>query len=175
VIRSLKNATGLFVSLCCIAGALCALPTAAAAASDTLSPAEVVEIDRDLNGTVIEFEGEAIGEALHADATHKWVNVLGDGMAVGVYVASDSADLVGTFGDHRHDGDIVRVSGTINVACDEHAGEFDVHAERFEIISQGEVRETPIQPWKAVVGLLGVAVFLVEWRFYGRLKERNLA
>lgn len=175
MIRPRRNTTRLVISLCCITVALSALPATAAAAPDTLSPAEVIVLDRELDGTFIELEGEAIGEALHADATHEWVNVLGDGMAIGVYVPRELADLIGTFGDHRHDGDIVRVSGTVNVACDEHAGEFDVHAETFEIISRGEVRETPIQPWKAIVGMLGIAFFFAEWRFYGHLKERNLA
>ncbi|MDA3935311.1 MAG: hypothetical protein PF636_00400, partial [Actinomycetota bacterium] len=127
--------------LCCVGVLVFALPMVALAVDGSLTPADVVEIDRGLDGTYIEFQGEAIGEALRADSEHVWVNVLGGGMAVGVYLPSTSAELIETFGDHRHDGDVVRVGGIVNVGCDQHAGEFDVHAATFEIISRGSVRD----------------------------------
>ena len=43
-----------------------------------LSPAEVVDIDRFLDGEVIGVEGEAVGEALRAMGGGWWVNLLGD-------------------------------------------------------------------------------------------------
>lgn len=154
---------------------LAAPVTAVAAQPDPLSPAEVVEIERGLDGTVVVLEGEAIGEALRGDDTHVWVNVLGDGTAVGIWIPRTQADEIEFYGDHRHDGDIVGVSGVVNIACDEHSGEFDIHADTFEVLSVGFERTTSISPWKGIVGAIGILLFLAEWRLFRMLKERRLA
>lgn len=175
MIRLFKNMVRPVTALCCVGLLTCAFPTVVFAVDELRTPAEVIEIDRELDGTYIELQGEAIGEALRADSTHVWVNVLGGGMAVGVYVPEETAEAIDVYGDHRHDGDTVWVGGTVNVACDQHAGEFDVHAVNLEVVAHGNARETPIQPWKAIVGVVGIALFFGEWRLYNYLKERSLA
>ena len=69
---------------------------------------------------------------------HRWVNVLGDGAAIGVYVTNELAEQVEIYGDHTHRGDSVEVVGIVNIACDQHGGEFDVHAEEFRVIEPGD-------------------------------------
>ncbi|MBW6467646.1 MAG: hypothetical protein K0B85_00570 [Coriobacteriia bacterium] len=141
---------------------------------DAMSPAEVVAIDRARDGSVIVVEGEAIGEHLRARGGGRWVNILGDETGLGIWVTDAMAEGIEYFGDHRHDGDIVRVVGVVNIACDQHAGEFDVHAESLATIAVGGPREMEIQPIKGVVGAAGMVLAFLLWRYYRQRRERRM-
>ncbi len=153
------------------AGASAALAQFATA---PMSPAEVVVIDRVRDGTMITVQGEAIGEHLRAMGGGRWVNILGDDVGLGIWVTDEMAEEIEYFGDYRHDGDIVRVTGILNVACEQHGGEFDVHARDFEIVERGGPREHDIQPLKGLIGIAGLAVAFGLWRHYVRRRDRRL-
>jgi hypothetical protein len=160
-----------------VVAAFLSVGVAAASASETgeaMSPAEVVAIDRALDGSVVIVEGEAIGEHLRARGGGRWVNILGDEVGLGIWVTEEMAEGIQYFGDHRNDGDIVRVVGVVNIACDEHAGEFDVHAESFTTIASGGPREMEIQPVKGLVGAAGMVVAFFLWQLYRRRRERRM-
>lgn len=152
----------------------CVGPTPVAAAmsglvlspSETMSPAEVVEIDRARNGERITVEGEAVGEHLRAIGGGRYVNVLGGDVGLGVWMTDEMAARIGSFGDYRHTGDIVRVTGQVNIACEQHAGEFDVHAETLTIVSPGEPRHHDAQPMLGVAGAVGIVLAYLFWRGY---------
>lgn len=157
------------VLLACGAG-----PLLAQFADAPLSPAEVVEIDRALDGTVVTVEGEAIGEHLRALGGGRWVNLLGDEVGLGIWVTDEMAAQIENFGDYRQNGDTVRVVGTVNVACVRHGGEFDVHADSLQIIARGEARPVGIQPLKGVGGIAGLMVAFSLWRLYRRRRDRRM-
>lgn len=136
---------------------------------------DIVGIDRDLDGSLVLFQGEAIGEDLRADADHRWVNVLGRDVAIGVFVTDEQAAQVEIYGDHGHRGATVEVVGRVNVACDEHGGEFDVHAEEFRVLEPGETIERPIAPLKIVAVAALLLVALLEVWLYRRILERRMA
>ncbi|MBS3956018.1 MAG: hypothetical protein KGZ40_00580 [Clostridiales bacterium] len=139
-----------------------------------LSPAEVVEIDRALDGHEIVVEGEAIGEHLRAMGGGRWVNILGDEVGLGIWVTDEMAARIEHFGDYRHTGDIVRVTGIVNIACEEHGGEFDVHATSLEIISRGEPRPQDIEPMKGVIGGVGLVFAYGLWWLYRMRRDRRM-
>jgi hypothetical protein len=153
---------------------LCAGPAAPAAATsgvfvpaaEVLSPAEAVEIDRARNGERITVEGEVVGEHLRAIGGGRYVNVLGDEVGLGVWMPDEMAAEIGSFGDYRHTGDIVRVTGQVNIACSQHAGEFDLHAETLTIVRKGEPRHHGAQPMLGVAGAGGVVLAYLLWRRY---------
>ncbi len=134
----------------------------------------LIEIDRLLDGTMVSFSGEAIGEDLRADATHRWVNVLEDGMAVGVYVTNEQAAQIETYGDHGHRGATVRVVGQVNIACEQHGGEFDVHAAQFEVLDAGGLIERPVTPLKAVAAGIALTIAMLEAHLYRRMLVRRM-
>ncbi len=163
------------VSLCAAAALLATIaPAPAAPPAGVLTPAQVVEIDRALDGSVIELQGEAIGESLRAHGGGRWINLLGDGTAIGVWMTEEQAATVRLFGDHRTDGDIVRVTGVVNVSCDQHGGEFDVHAESVFVIEPGGPRDNPVQPWKGAVGLGGLFLAFGLWRAHRARRDRRM-
>ncbi len=139
-----------------------------------MSPAEVVDIDRARDGRVVTVEGEAIGEHLRAVGGGRWVNVLGDGVGLGVWVTDEMAAEIEYFGDYRHNGDVVRFTGPVNISCEEHGGEFDVHAQSMEIIAVGGPREHEVDLRKGLVGIAGIAVAAVLWVLYGRRRDRRM-
>jgi hypothetical protein len=137
--------------------------------ADELTPREIVEDVVRLDGMTVTTTGEAIGDRLHADDDHVWVNILGeDGLAIGIYLSNDDADRIGVFGDYSHQGDIVRVDGVVNAACDDHGGDLDIHASSFEIVSTGHEVEHEADPLVAVAGLALIGVAAVLFRVYRR-------
>jgi len=140
---------------------------------DPLTPAAVVALPNDSDGETILMQGEAIGESLRADDGHRWVNLLGDDVAVGVYMTAADAEKISSYGRHGSFGDSVRVIGVLNRWCPEHAGEFDIHATEVVIVSEGLERENPIQPWKAIVGIILAVVGFVEYQVFRHLRERR--
>lgn len=135
------------------------------------SPAEVVATEPMHDGRLVLFEGEAIGEDIRADGSHRWVNLLGEGVAVGVWMTAEDAAKMTTWGDYRHTGDLVRVSGTVNIACARHQGEFDVHADEVVIVMSGAPRTHDVRLWKALVGVALLALGYAEYRLYRRRRE----
>lgn len=151
------------------------LAPAAANAETVMTAAEVVAIDRAFDGTRITFEGEAVGEDLRADADHRWVNLLSGDVGLGVYLTSLDASTIGAYGSYMHSGDVVRATGLVNIACDQHAGEFDVHAERVQIIERGAGIEHRPAIWKGIAGLLLALAGLYLWWYFGKMLEREPA
>jgi hypothetical protein len=149
-----------------------AAPCVAAAAEDPLTPGAIIEAGDALDGERVEMQGEAIGDKLRADAEHRWVNVLGGGSAIGVYMTDEMAAEIGRLGLYTTFGDTLQITGVVNHACTQHAGEFDIHAEEVSLVERGGDRENPVSPWKAGLGLGLLLLGAVEFRIYKRLKER---
>jgi hypothetical protein len=150
-----------------------AAPVAAHADEEPVSPDDIVEAGGLLDGQQVAMQGEAIGDSLRADAEHRWVNVLGGGTAIGVYMSDEMAERIAHLGIYTTFGDTVEVRGVVNSACTQHAGEFDVHAEEVMIAEEGGQRENPVSPWKAAVGLGLLFIGAIEYRVYRRLAERS--
>jgi len=158
--------------LCVLLILLTWVPASAFAAEEPLTPGDVVERAGAFDGASVTMQGEAIGESLRADGDHRWVNVLGGGAAVGVFMPQEMAEEIEHFGLYSHFGDTIAVRGLVNVSCEEHGGEFDIHAEELMIIEPGGARENPAIPWKLPAGLALLALGLVEYRVYRHLKNR---
>jgi hypothetical protein len=118
------------------------------------------------DGKTVTFRGEAIGVMTRGDFA--WVNILDGDYAIGVWCRADNAKKVSFIGDYGHVGDIVQVTGTFHMACTEHGGDLDIHADNFTIVATGrEVDRSANLPLAALsVVLVVVAIFVVfcTWR-----------
>lgn len=143
------------------------------ATTSALTPAEVVKSGARLDGTSVTVEGEAIGDALRADSTHVWVNVLGGETAIGLYVPRAAAEAIRVWGDWARTGDSVRAVGTFHAACDAHGGDTDIHAVSIAVVGAGSTRPHGASVEKAAVGLglCGLSGALL-W-FYLRRRRRR--
>lgn len=187
-----RSAVGLVRALTAILVPLALLAAVPASAEEPAigpSSTELVERPGDYDQEIIEFEGEAIGEAMvrgdHAwihlnDDAYKYKNVEegarlgGFNTGMSVWISANQLRDDGIYGDYRHEGDIVRVAGVFNAACAEHGGDMDLHATGLELVTSGRSVVDPIHPWK-FVALLVLSVLLVgvRWAEYAvRHRER---
>ena len=166
----------------------CLLAAGSAAAvepSGTPTPGStaLVEDAGDWDGRIVGFTGEAIGEAMRR-GTMAWIHLNDDayGLAdagaeatlagfnggIGVWVDADDASLISVFGDNKHHGDLVEVTGTFNAACPLHGGDMDIHATSLRIVRPGYAAVTLIRPSRmiaaAILAGLTLALFLVNLR-----------
>lgn len=167
--RSLLHMT----TVVAITGALCG-PMTAFASPSVLTPAEAVDLalSGDRDAVDIMVTGEAIGDVLSAPDGQRWVNILGEGVAVGLVVDAADAEKIPLLGRYGVRGATVRAQGTLHRACAEHGGDLDIHVATFEVFDEGETLERPLHPRK--LGLAGAAIFValaLYWR-YRMLRHR---
>lgn len=152
------------------------------------SSADLVERPGELDGTRIEFSGEAIGEAmvrggmswLHVNDDAYHLRNIEEGAELGgynsgmpVWLPSGEAGRVAFFGDFRHQGDVVSVRGTFNAACLEHGGDMDIHADALSVVARGRRVEDRVSPRKVSVALVLTALAAGLWALDGKLAERT--
>jgi hypothetical protein len=138
---------------------------------------ELVEAPKEWDGKTVTFAGEAIGEAMVRD-DQAWIHLNDDayylknveeGAALGgynsgmaIWLPTGEAEKITSFGDYKHEGDVVSVEGVFNAACGEHGGDMDIHATRLEIVAKGRHAADPVRLPKLMlaVGLIVLAIAL---------------
>lgn len=121
----------------------------------------LVENAKALDNKEVTVQGEAIGEMMNR-GEYSWVNVNDGTNAIGIWMKTAEAKQVTNFGDYKHKGDTVRITGIFRRACAEHGGEADIHSETFEIAAKGNTVAERISSEKLIstVFLVPIAVFL---------------
>jgi len=161
--------------LCVCVMLACSLPGQAVARAGMavdVTGADLVSMTSGLDGQTVTFEGEVVSEALAGGRGHVWLNVLSDGVAIGVWMPESMAGQVGEFGRWSHNGDIVRVTGVLNEACGTHGGDLDVHAEELTVRTPGASRSHSVEYWKLAPGIVGLLLAYAIVRRAWRREER---
>jgi hypothetical protein len=161
--------------------AACLLAAGSAAAEEPSAPpapgsTELVENAGTWDGRTVGFTGESIGEAMRR-GTMAWIHLNDDayGLAdsgavaalagansgIAVWVDADDAALVSTFGDFRHHGDLVEVTGTFNANCPVHGGDMDIHASSLSIVRSGYTTIHQVQPSRVIAAVILAGLTLV--------------
>ena len=144
------------------------------------------------NGKTVTFHGEAIGEVM-IRGDYAWVHLNDDaymeknveegaklagynsGMAV--WVPAALTKTVDTYGDYKHEGSIVEITGTFNAACKEHGGDMDIHATSLKVLRVGHVVDDPVPAWKAALAaglmLLAGGLYWLERRTRNRINPNR--
>ncbi len=150
----------------------------------------LVERMKEYDGMTVTFTGEAIGEAM-VRGDHAWIHLNDDayyeknieeGAPLGgqnsgmpVWVDSDLAAKVRVFGDYKHQGDVVRVTGVFNDACAEHGGDTDIHAQTLEVVRAGHRVVDEPKPaklaWAVGLSVLAGVLFVAERKSAGGLRS----
>ncbi|MBR5259232.1 MAG: hydrolase [Eggerthellaceae bacterium] len=138
---------------------------------------DLAEADSYYNGQTVQVTGEAVGDNISAsfDGKHRWITLQADDSSyaqVTVYMRSDAAAAIDTFGAYGKTGSMVQVRGVFNLACSEHEGLSDIHAERVSVVKKGSVEEDVFEasdfiPGLVLCGLAGILVLV-----YYRMRER---
>lgn len=128
----------------------------------------LIENSKGFDGKTVTFQGEVIEVMIRGD--NAWVNVLGNGYAIGILCSAENARNISFTGDYTHVGDTVAVSGTFHMACPEHGGDLDIHADNLIVTVRG--RELDRMPSWLIVGLaavlMAVAIIITLWLAHRR-------
>lgn len=161
----------------------------APASPNGLSSGDLVERMKEYDGMTVTFTGEAIGEAMMRGG-HAWIHLNDDayyeknieeGAPLGgqnsgmpVWVSADLARKITTFGDYKHEGDVVRVTGVFRAACPDHGGDTDIHAETLEIVRRGHRVVDEPKPaklvWAIALSIVAGALFVADRAIAGTLR-----
>lgn len=156
-----------------LAVALVAIPARGMAVQPSVRTdiAALTGAESGLSGQVVTIEGEVVSEMLAGGNGHVWVNILADGVAIGVWAPRELTDDITVFGDWGHTGDRVVVTGVFSEGCDVHGGDLDLHASDIELVERGTKRSHPVSYWKLGAGLAGITVAALGVRRMRRLEE----
>lgn len=132
---------------------------------------ELIENSAGFDGMAVTFHGEVIGVMIRGDFA--WVNVLDNGYAIGVWVRAEDARKVSVTGDYRHIGDTVEVVGTFHMACPEHGGDLDIHADNFIVVAAGREIDRPISLPLAALSVVLMATAIFVTFYLRRIREEK--
>lgn len=146
----------------------------AAGAAQPVKINDLVEQAAEYNGKTVTIEGEAIGEAMER-GEYTWVNINDGSNAIGLWMRAADAQKITTFGDYKHVGDTVTVTGTFSRDCAEHGGDVDIHVASLTVTAAGhDVKETLSQNKILAAAILSCVTLIIAflyWKFVKKQKQ----
>ncbi len=141
------------------------------------SIADLSTADSYYDDQTVQVTGEAIGDSIKADleGRRRWITLSseGDSATIAVFMSSDSATKIDTFGSYDARGTVLQVQGTFHLVCPEHDGVSDLHAEVVTVVDQG-VRTADRFNFNAFIpGIVAVVAGLVMTGVFYWLRERQ--
>ena len=129
---------------------------------------------QDLDGQLVSFSGEAIGDLIKADSKHTWVMLEDQGYGLSVLMRNEDADKIEHLGKYGVRGSILQVVGVYHIADPDQAGELDVVARSVSLVESGYSYEEPVHWWKLILGLIFLGAALGLSLLYRYLRRRSL-
>lgn len=143
------------------------------------SISRLASADVELNGSLVTFRGEAVGEPINSSVTgSKWV-VLQAGTSsvssIQVLMTNDQVALIENFGAYKMRGSTLQVTGIYRVADPSQTGELDVTAYVVNVVDSGGPIEEVVDLRKLRLGiaLVVVGIALIGLRMYLRWRSRS--
>lgn len=134
---------------------------------------QLIENSKELDGTEVTVQGEAIGEVLER-GQYAWININDGSNAIGIWMNLDDAKRVGTFGDYKHTGDIIKITGVFYKDCAQHGGDVDIHSGSMVIVKKGFEVKSNIPSAKIISALiLGAIAAIFLYLYTVKLKKFN--
>lgn len=134
------------------------------------------EADPYLNDQTVQVTGEVVGDRIRAefDPGFCWIVLQSnDSQYTEVPVFLDQAltEVIDTYGAYGRKGTTLQVSGTFHLACSDHEGLTDLHADTVSVVSRGYVGEQEFDPNAFVPGAALTAAGLAMLLVFRRMRE----
>lgn len=114
---------------------------------------DLIENAKQLDGQQVIVQGEAIGERLDR-GDYSWVNINDGTNAIGIWVKKSEAEKISFYGNYKHKGDIIKITGIFHRACTEHGGEADLHSSSMVIIEEGHAIKEQVSDSKIITTII---------------------
>ena len=135
---------------------------------------ELVENANMLDGQIVSFEGEVIGDIMNR-GDHAWLNVNDGTRAIGIWAKKDQLNNIDRIGDYFNKGSVIKVVGVFHRACAQHGGDLDIHAEEITVLVKGYPIKHPIPGWKIPLAWALLIITLGVHLIFVWLKRRPKA
>ena len=134
--------------------------------------------DAYFDGQTVQVVGETIGDKINADMTGQfcWITLASEDTlnnTISIYMSHEAAKSIDLYGRYGSTGTILQVQGTYHLACSEHEGISDIHAEHVNVVEKGKVAKASFDINAFIPGAIVVAIGVVMIIVYGALKERQ--
>lgn len=134
--------------------------------------------DAYFDGQTVQVVGETIGDKINADTTGQycWITLASEDTlnnTISIYMSHEAAKSIDLYGRYGTTGTILQVQGTYHLACSEHEGLSDIHAEHVNVVEKGKVAKTTFDVNAFIPGAVVVAIGVVMIIVYGALRERQ--
>jgi hypothetical protein len=137
----------------------------ATAKASTTDINELIENAKEMDGSKITIQGEAIGERMNR-GEYSWININDGTNAIGIWMKNIDADQVTYFGNYKYIGDTIQITGTFYRACKEHGGEADFHADTIQMIKNGHEVKEQVPAGKIIISISMMIVAALLLLFY---------
>ena len=124
----------------------------------------------------VQVTGEVVGDRITAgDGRHCWLQLASpsDSSTVSVYLTNESADKVDTYGAYDRKGTTLQVRGTFNLACPDHDGASDLHAQVVTVTEKGKATPDEFDINAFTPGMVTVMIGLAMMVVFYLLRERQ--
>ena len=124
----------------------------------------------------VQVTGEVVGDRITAgDGRHCWLQLASpsDSSTVSVYLTNESADKVDTYGAYGRKGTTLQVRGTFNLACPDHDGVSDLHAQVVTVTEKGKATPDEFDINAFTPGMVTVMIGLAMMVVFYLLRERQ--
>lgn len=124
----------------------------------------------------VQVTGEVVGDRITAgDGRHCWLQLASpsDSSTVSVYLTNESADKVDTYGAYGRKGTTLQVRGTFNLACPDHDGASDLHAQVVTVTEKGKATPDEFDINAFTPGMVAVMIGLAMMVVFYLLRERQ--
>ena len=124
----------------------------------------------------VQVTGEVVGDRITAgDGRHCWLQLASpsDSSTVSVYLTNESADKVDTYGAYGRKGTTLQVRGTFNLACPDHDGTSDLHAQVVTVTEKGKATPDEFDINAFTPGMVTVMIGLAMMVVFYLLRERQ--
>ena len=133
---------------------------------------QLVENAEAMDGQTVTVTGEAIGEAMER-GDHAWVNINDGTNAMGIWMPLDNAQSLTIFGDYKHIGDQLQVTGVFNQACTEHGGDVDIHSDSITVVAAGYATTESVPALKIIIGTILVCLAVLISLIYLKVIKKS--
>ena len=124
----------------------------------------------------VQVTGEVVGDSITAgDGRHCWLQLASpsDSSTVSVYLTNESADKVDTYGAYGRKGTTLQVRGAFNLACPDHDGASDLHAQVVTVTEKGKATPDEFDINAFTPGMVTVMIGLAMMVVFYLLRERQ--
>lgn len=141
------------------------------------SIADLSTADAYYDRQTVQVTGEAIGDKIEAgaDDRHCWITLSSTGGAstASVYMTDEAAAKIDAFGKYNVKGTTLQVRGTFHLACAEHDGASDIHAQVVTVTERGKATPDAFDAAAFIPGAAAVVIGLALMVVFYVLRERQ--